>query len=122
MRHFGDNDVSEYDKVTLSSFEPKKPNLVVTADHAERLKNNETIFLSGHVGVTQESSARDLEPWIMSTERLEIYPNIKQGQSKEPVTVTHGKDRLEAVTMRFDYNLSTVKFERAHTLYAPHHR
>jgi lipopolysaccharide export system protein LptC len=118
MQHYPDDDSSVYEDVELKSFEQGQPPLIIHADQGERLPDSEMVIFTGHAVLTRLGVGPNDPPYILKSERLEVFPNQKQGNSPVPVTIDHGADHLEADSMTFDENISTSEFSRARVLFA----
>jgi lipopolysaccharide export system protein LptC len=119
MTHFPDDGSSEFEGVSLAAFEPGQPSLAVSADRGRREVNQERVEFVGRVEVVRQASEAGDPPLVMHTRVLEVYPDRKLSVAREPVTLEHGADRLEADTMVFDNKLSIAEFTRAKVRFPP---
>ena len=113
MLHFSDDDATSYEGVALTAFEPGLPPLNINAEHAVRAARQDQVVFTGSVRAERAAASPGEPPMVLTTSRLEVYPERRQGQAPSSLVVTHGADRLEADTMSFDFKLSTVRFTRA---------
>jgi LPS export ABC transporter protein LptC len=118
MQHYPDDDSSVYEDVELKFFDQGQPPLTVHADQGERLPDSEIVIFTGHAVLTRLGMTQDDPPYVLKSERLEVFPNQKQGNSPGPVTIDHGADHLEADNMTFDENISLSEFSRARVLFS----
>lgn len=122
MTHFPDDDSSEFETVSLASFEDGAAALQVSADHGKRLVDQERVLLTGNVVVVRQIRHSNEKPLVMHTSSLDVYPDRKLSVAREPVRLDYGSDRLEAANMVFDNKLSIAEFTRvkATIITSPH--
>lgn len=85
MQHYPDDDSSIYEDVELKSFDEGQPPLSIHADQGERLPDSEMVIFTGHAVLTRLGLTREDPPYILKSERLEVFPNQKQGNSPAPL-------------------------------------
>jgi lipopolysaccharide export system protein LptC len=119
MMHYPDDDSSEFEGVSLAAYEPGLPPLQVMADQGTRQVNEERVLFTGRVRVVREAGRDGEPPMVMTTQRLEVFPDRKLSVAPGPVVLEHGADRLEADTMTFDNKLSIAEFTRAKASFPP---
>lgn len=118
MVHYPDDDTSHFDDVDLTSYEPGNPTSEIRSRIAVRSEPRDEVVFTGNVVATRQPDAR--QPLtIMNTQRLIVHPNAGTEQTDQPVVITSGQDRLNAIGMTVDNKAKVSHFNHAHILYHP---
>lgn len=117
MEHYPDESAA-FEQMQLTAFEPGEAPLHLSARHARRQGREDQVVLWDAVQ-GERAAGPGTPPLLLTTARLEVQPERRQGVAPGPVLLMQGQDRLEADTMSFDLKLSTVRFTRAKASFQP---
>jgi lipopolysaccharide export system protein LptC len=118
MVHYPDDDTSHFNEVDLTSYEPGNPTSEIQSLVAVRSEPRDEVVFSGDVVATRQPDAqRPLT--VMKTAWLMVHPNAGTEQTDQPVVITSGQDRLNAIGMTVDNKTKVSHFNHAHIIYHP---
>lgn len=106
LLHYPDTDTLEIDNPRIRAIEPDGRITRASARHALANADASDVQLSGMAHVFREASATEAAIEFRG-EFLEVFKNIEQVRSNQPVTVTQGSTEVRAAGMAYD-NLSRV--------------
>jgi lipopolysaccharide export system protein LptC len=101
MRHFPDDDTTEFVKPTLTSLDKSKPRITVVSDNGKAGPQGDITELFGNVVLTRAPT--DLTKQLkVYTEYLLIDSNKETGTTDRPTKITQGASELTGIGMNFD--------------------
>ncbi|HXX84206.1 MAG TPA: LPS export ABC transporter periplasmic protein LptC [Casimicrobiaceae bacterium] len=112
VRHYPDDDTSDFDAPVVTFSDPGQPKLTITSDRATVTGDREHAYFYGNVrGVREptEADARD-GPVILLSEYLHVIPKEDRVVTDKPVTIEDARGIIRATGMEFDNRSKTVKF------------
>ncbi len=106
MKHFPDDDTSEFVNPRLVSLDKKKPVITVISDSGKAGPQGDIMELFGNVVLTRAPSEASKQ-LKLTTEYLSIDTNQETGTTDKPAEITQGASKLTGTGMSFD-NLNRV--------------
>ena len=110
IRHFPDDDSTEFSKPQLISQKAKKPTVTISAERGKATRKGEQIDLYDNVQIVRAASAKD-ELMTAYMDELTAFPDEDKAFTKSPVLITKGKSWLKGVGMQVDTRLQTYVLE-----------
>ncbi len=110
IRHFPDDDSTEFSKPQLISQKVKKPTVTISAERGNATRKGEQIDLYDNVQIVRAASAKD-ELMTAYMDELTAFPDEDKAFTKSPVLITKGKSWLKGVGMQVDTRLQTYVLE-----------
>jgi lipopolysaccharide export system protein LptC len=101
MKHFPDDDTSEFVNPKLVSLDKKKPIITVVSDSGKAGPKGDIMELSGNVVLTRAPSEASKQ-LKLTTEYLLINTNEETGSTDKPTEITQGASKLTGIGMNFD--------------------
>lgn len=101
MRHFPDDDSTEYEKPVLVSLEPSKPQLRVVADRGTSTSEGVESHLYGNVVMTREAGFGEPSMKVL-TDYAVVYSQTEIARTDRPVRIEREGSVLTGVGMEFD--------------------
>jgi len=99
LSHDSVDDTTQLRSPQLQVFEPDSPRWEVQAEQGLVSGDGKLVLLSGGVEVRREATASH-EPLELLTQRLRVRPEEDFAETDDPVTITRGPDRVDAVGMQ----------------------
>ncbi len=97
LLHYDDSDLVELQQPTLTMFLPQGEQWQVEAAEGSMQGENNQISLEGAVILTHHSKSN---PFKVETDRLQLYPNTRYGESDSLVTISAPSGRISGIGMR----------------------
>jgi lipopolysaccharide export system protein LptC len=101
MKHFPDDDTSEFVNPRLISLDQKKPIITVVSNSGKAGPQGDILELFGNVVLTRAPSEASKQLQL-STEYLLIDTNQETGTTDKPTKITQGASTLTGTGMNFD--------------------
>jgi lipopolysaccharide export system protein LptC len=101
MKHFPDDDSTEFIKPKLVSLDKSKPSITVVSDQGKTGPQGELVELFGNVVLTRAPNEKS-KLLTLYTELLLVNTNNETGVTEKPVRITQGASELTGVGMDFD--------------------
>ncbi len=108
LKHFPDDDSTEYSRPKLVSLDPSKPKVTLTADRGNSTSEGEETHLHDNVLLTREATATS-EPLTISAEYMLLLSNDDIARTDRLVRIVNGSSVLTGTGMEF--NNSTRQLE-----------
>lgn len=114
--HFPSDDSARFETPMVVSLDPGRPRVTITAREGEVMqqgnRREQEIRLSGDVKVVRE--ARAGAPVLMVvTQYAVVLPDTDVVRTDQPITVTQGGHRIEAVGMELDNRARRLRLDSA---------
>ncbi len=110
IRHYPDDDSTEFSKPVLISHKVKKPAITISAERGTSTSKGEQIDLYENVQLVRAASAKD-EAMTAYMNELTALPEDDKAFTKSPVLITKGGSWLKGVGMQVDTRLQTYVLE-----------
>ncbi|HYF57318.1 MAG TPA: LPS export ABC transporter periplasmic protein LptC, partial [Burkholderiaceae bacterium] len=110
LRHFPDDDTTEFDAPTMVSLDPSRPRITIVADSGRLLAGGEEAHLSGNVVVTRAATDRGAK-MVAETEYAIVYPDRDLIVTDRPVTLVQEGSRLQGVGMELDNRTRQLRLD-----------
>jgi lipopolysaccharide export system protein LptC len=110
IRHFPDDDSTEFAKPLLVSQKVKKPTVTIGADRGISLRKGEQIDFYDNVQIVRAASAKD-QAMTAQMNELTVFPDDEKAFTKSPVLITKGQSWLKGVGMQVDTRAETYVLE-----------
>jgi lipopolysaccharide export system protein LptC len=101
MKHFPDDDTTEFTKPRLLSLDKSKPVITVVSETGKAGPQGDITELFGSVVLTRAPTAQN-KLMTLNTEYLLMDTNKETGTTDKPVKITQGASELTGVGMDFD--------------------
>lgn len=108
LRHFPDDDSSEITAPRLTYH--RDPSTTVSARSARISSKSEHVQLMGDVRIVR-AGAPGKEDSVLTTERLDAWPETEIAQSDHPVTLNQGRSSIQGSGFRMDNTISHFVLE-----------
>ncbi|MEC7120002.1 MAG: LPS export ABC transporter periplasmic protein LptC [Pseudomonadota bacterium] len=121
LRHFGQRDLTELDRVNSTWYQAGQPMAKLTADHAYLRDQAETVQLVGHVQV-RHSRQTDASETLLKTAQLTGYPKTRIITTDHPVEIHNSQGHMFAQGLEANLDAGDYQLSRIRIQYAPAHR
>jgi lipopolysaccharide export system protein LptC len=101
MKHFPDDDSTEFIKPKLVSLDKSKPLITVVSDQGKAGPQGDLVELFGNVVLTRAPNEK-AKLLTLYTELLLVDTNKETGATEKPVKITQGASELTGIGMDFD--------------------
>lgn len=111
MLHYPDDDSMHLDAPQITSLSPGQPMLTATANKGTVSGKGDEVFLRENVKIVRAASTLNgnQSEMIFSTSYLHIIPERDLADTDQPVTMTDGRNTINAIGMQLDNKARTVK-------------
>lgn len=99
LRHFTDDDTTEFSEPRLTVFQGERPPWQVESERAWLSGDGSLLLLQGAVAIDRAGDATD-PPVRIETRDMRVRPNEDYAETDEPVRVVSDKHRVDAVGMQ----------------------
>ena len=96
IRHYPDDDSSDFLKPRLTNYYPSKPSVTVSAERGHANKGGKQVDLYDDVQLTREATAKG-EAMHAYTDKLTVLPDDEQAYTRSTVRITQGKSWVTGV-------------------------
>ena len=110
LRHFPDEDTTEFVAPRLVSLDPGKPRVVVVADRGEATSGAEETHLRGNVVITRAATG-DSPELRVDTDYALVLNDEDIVRTDRPVRITHGPNLLTGVGMELNNAVSQLRVD-----------
>ena len=110
IRHFPDDDTTEFTKPQLVSQNAKKPTVTISAERGRATEKGEQIDLYDNVQILRAATAKD-EGMTAYMSELTAFPEEDRAFTKSPVLITKGRSWLKGVGMQANTRTQTYVLE-----------
>ena len=111
MLHYPDDDSTHLDAPQVTSLSPNQPMLTVTANKGTVSGKGDEVFLRENVKIVRAANTLNGNQgeMIFSTSYLHIIPERDLADTDQPVTMTDGRNTINAIGMQLDNKARTIK-------------
>jgi lipopolysaccharide export system protein LptC len=110
LRHFPDEDTTEFVAPRVVSLDPGKPRVVVVADRGEATSGAEETHLHGNVVITRAATG-DSPELRVDTDYALVLNDQDIVRTDRPVRITHGPNLLTGVGMELNNAVSQLRVD-----------
>ena len=110
VRHYPDDETSEFLQPRLAYVSAAKPTVAIRANEARATANAERIDFSGQVEIRRAATARQAA-LLAEMPELTVLSEEKRGFTRSKVLITQGPSWVQGVGMQVDHNLQTYVLE-----------
>ena len=110
IRHYPDDDTTEFTKPQLISQNAKKPTVTISAERGRATEKGEHIDLYDNVQILRAATAKD-EGMTTYMSELTAFPDEDKAFTKSPVLITKGRSWLKGVGMQVNTRAQTYVLE-----------
>lgn len=110
IRHYPDDDTTEFTKPQLISQNAKKPTVTISAERGRATEKGEQIDLYDNVQILRAATAKD-EGMTTYMSELTAFPDEDKAFTKSPVLITKGRSWLKGVGMQVNTRAQTYVLE-----------
>jgi lipopolysaccharide export system protein LptC len=118
MRHYADDNSSEFDRPILVAYRPKEPPWTIRSETAWASGDGDLVWLHGEVDIDREGDGT-ARPVHLKTSELLVRPHEEYAKTDMPVALVSVDDWLNATGMEVWYGKGTM---RARFVGRPHAR
>jgi len=109
MVHFPDDDSTHLDQPRFRSLEAGRPPVSVRADRGLVSSEGQHIYLYQDVVVVQEREESRGGPLTVTTSSLHLIPDKDFAETRDPVTITEARTKLQGVGLELDAQTRVLK-------------
>ena len=110
IRHYPDDDSTDFTKPQLVSLKPKKPSVTISAERGHSTTKSEQVDLYDNVQIVRAASAKEAAMTAYTTD-LTVLPNDEKAFTKSPVLITKGQSWLKGIGLQADTRAQTYVLE-----------
>jgi lipopolysaccharide export system protein LptC len=110
MEHFRRSDTTAYARPTMSSLDPARPTVTVTAERGTSMGDNQETQLEGNVRFSRPGTQTD-PPMLIRTEFARIFTESEIALTDRAVAVTRGQSTLTGTGMEFNNRARTLRVD-----------
>jgi lipopolysaccharide export system protein LptC len=120
LLHYPDDDSTTVEAPHLTSLSAERPAIHATAKRGIISSSGDEVFLHEDVEVLREASETQNELRV-TTDYLHFVPDLGLADTDRTVTITEGRNTVQATGLEMDSRARTVKLlSRVKSEYAPH--
>jgi lipopolysaccharide export system protein LptC len=108
MRHYADDDSSEFDRPILVAYRPQEPPWTIRAETAWASGDGQEVWLHGEVDVDREGAGA-IRSVHLTTSELLIRPHEEYAKTDMPVAIVSVDDWLNATGMEVWYGETVMR-------------